>query len=84
MTKTKSNIDGLARALLDIIRKEFGNMVPIKREITKEQAEKVIHEKDWSDIFDVTEVCGYGVYGERVLELDGKYYVDYSRGDSCD
>ena len=83
MTKTKQ-IDGLARALLDIIRKEFGNMVHIRREITKEQAEKVIHEKDWSDIFDVSEVCGYGVYGERVLELDGKYYVDYSRGESCD
>lgn len=84
MTKTKSNIDGLARALLDIIRKEFGNMVPIKREITKEQAEKVIHEKDWSDIFDVAEVCGYGVYGERVREEDGKYFVEFYRGESCD
>jgi len=84
MTKTKSNIDGLARALLDIIRKEFGNMVPIKREITKEQAEKVIHENDWSNIFSQSEVCGYGVYGERVREEDGKYYVEYYRGDSCD
>lgn len=83
MTTTKSNIDRLARTLLNIIRKEY-KMVHIRREITKEQAEKVIHEKDWSDIFDVSEVCGYGVYGERVLELDGKYYVDYSRGESCD
>lgn len=84
MTKTKSNIDGLARALLDIIRKEFGNMVPIKREITKEQAEKVIHENDWSNIFSQSEVCGYGVYGERVREEDGKYYVEFYRGESCD
>ena len=84
MTTTKSNIDGLARALLDIIRKEFGNMVPIKREITKEQAEKVIHENDWSNIFSQSEVCGYGVYGERVREEDGKYYVEFYRGDSCD
>lgn len=84
MTKTKSNIDGLARALLDIIRKEFGNMVPIKREITKEQAEKVIYENDWSNIFSQSEVCGYGVYGERVREEDGKYFVEFYRGESCD
>ena len=84
MTKTKSNIDGLARTLLDIIRKEFGNMVPIKREITKEQAEKVIHENDWSNIFSQSEVCGYGVYGERVREEDGKYFVEFYRGESCD
>ena len=84
MTRTKSNIDGLARALLDIIRKEFGNMVPIKREITKEQAEKVIHENDWSNIFSQSEVCGYGVYGERVREEYGKYYVEFYRGESCD
>ena len=84
MTKTKSNIDGLARALLDIIRKEFGNMVPIKREITKEQAEKVIHENDWSNIFSQSEVCGYGVYGERVREENGKYFVEFYRGESCD
>ena len=84
MTKTKSNIDGLARALLDIIRKEFGNMVPIKREITKEQAEKVIHENDWSNIFSQSEVCGYGVYGERVRDEDGKYFVEFYRGESCD
>lgn len=83
MTKTKQ-IDGLARALLDIIRKEFGNMVPIKREITKEQAEKVIHENDWSNIFSQSEVCGYGVYGERVREENGKYYVEFYRGESCD
>ena len=84
MTTTKSNIDGLARALLDIIRKEFGNMVPIKREITKEQAEKVIHENDWSNIFSQSEVCGYGVYGERVRKEDGKYFVEFYRGESCD
>ena len=84
MTKTKSNIDGLARALLDIIRKEFGNMVPIKREITKEQAEKVIHENDWSNIFSQSEVCGYGVYGERIREENGKYFVEFYRGESCD
>ena len=84
MTKTKSNIDGLARALLDIIRKEFGNMVPIKREITKEQAEKALHENDWSNIFSQSEVCGYGVYGERVREEDGKYFVEFYRGESCD
>lgn len=82
MTNVQTDI--LARALLDIIRKEYSGMIQIKREITEEQALKVIHERDWSDIFDVSEICGYGVYGREVREEDGKYYVIYCRGDSCD
>lgn len=77
-------IDSLAAAAYKAIRKEWENMVHIKREITKEQAENVIHHNNWEGIFDISEVCGYGVYGERVREEDGKYYVEYSRGDSCD
>lgn len=77
-------IDGLAAAAYKAIRKEWERMVPIKREITKEQAENVIQHNNWEGIFDISEVCGYGVYGERVCEEDGKYVVEYYRGDSCD
>ena len=77
-------IDGLAAAAYKAIRKEFEKMKPIKREITEQQAKNVIENNNWEGIFDITEVCGYGVYGERVREEDGKYYVEFYRGESCD
>lgn len=77
-------IDGLAAAAYKAIRKEFEKMIPIKREITEQQAKNVIENNNWEGIFDITEVCGYGVYGERVREEDGKYYVEFYRGESCD
>lgn len=61
-----------------------------KREITKEQYERAIQngghiaEEDKSDVFSCSEIWGYGVYGNRVVEDDGKYYVDYSIGETCD
>ena len=27
---------------------------------------------------------GYGLYGARVREKDGEYFLDYTTGDSCD
>lgn len=27
---------------------------------------------------------GYGYYGATLMEQDGKYYVSWTRGDSCD
>lgn len=77
-------IDSLAAAAYKAIRKEWENMVHIEREITKEQAENVIHHNNWEGIFDISEVCGYGVYGEHVREENGKYVVEYYRGESCD
>lgn len=82
MTKSKQ-VDVLARTLLDIFRKE-GSMIEVKREISKELAERAIHENNWEGIFDISEVCGYGVYGSRIIEEDGKYYVQFSRGETCD
>lgn len=78
-------IDGLAAAAYKAIRKEFEKMIPIKREITEQQAKNVIENNNWEGIFDISEVCGYGVYGEEVRkEDDGNYYVIFMRGDSCD
>lgn len=28
-------------------------------------------------------VCGYGYYGGRLLEIDGKFYIEATCGDSC-
>lgn len=58
----------------------------IKREITKEQFVNVMENHDTSDIFTTQEVMGYGVYCDRYFQdkETGKYYVEYSVGDSCD
>ena len=39
---------------------------------------------DERQIFTISELCGYGVYGARAVEEDGEYYVAFSLGSSCD
>lgn len=56
----------------------------ITRQITEEQYFKAVNEHDATDIFSEREVCGYGVYNERFYQTDGKYYVRYQLGSSCD
>ena len=63
-------------------------MVNVEREITKDQYDR------WSTIDrDTAEMeccgaevcCGYGLYSFALVEdNNGKYFVQYSRGDSCD
>lgn len=61
-------------------------MQMIKREITPEQYHNVIVKHDTSGIFKPQEVMGYGVYSERYFQdkEDGKYYVEFCLGNSCD
>ena len=60
------------------------------REITKEQYERAmqhngyIAKEDESSIFTTAEIWGYGVYSTKVKEENGKYYVHYELGSSCD
>lgn len=58
-------------------------MTRVSYEITKEDFEKA---KEHGVLFLIGEsiICGYGVYGAEVKEIDGKYYLSYERGDSCD
>ena len=56
----------------------------VKKELTPEQWRNVTEKHDTTDIFTAQEVCGYGVYCERYYAQDGKYFVEYSVGDSCD
>ena len=60
------------------------------REITAEQYERAkgksgyLTEEDREIVFYPSELYGYGVYGGDVIERDGKYYVRYSLGSTCD
>ena len=58
------------------------------REITAEQYGRAksgyLTEEDREIVFYPSELYGYGVYGGDVIERDGKYYVRYSLGSTCD
>lgn len=60
------------------------------REITAEQYERAkaksgyLTEEDRETVFYPSELYGYGVYGGDVIERDGKYYVRFSLGSTCD
>lgn len=55
-----------------------------KREITKEQYDRAVNDHDTSGIFTDSEVMGYGVYSTEFIEENGKYFVTYELGDTCD
>lgn len=65
-------------------------MTKLSREITKEQYDRAIGHRghiageDYEDIFTKAELCGYGVYSAMAYERDGKYYVGFCLGSSCD
>lgn len=59
-------------------------MREIEREITEEQYRKATEEHDATGIFSEAEVIGYGVYCTRYYKHDGKYFVKYELGSSCD
>ena len=60
------------------------------REITKEIYDRAmtnhqhIIEEDMKKIWSISDLCGYGIYGDKVYEEDGKYFVKYWRGSTCD
>ena len=58
-------------------------MTRVSYEITKEDFEKA-KEQGARSLIGESIICGYGVYGAEVKEIDGKYYLSYERGDRCD
>lgn len=58
-------------------------MVSVSYEITEEEYNKALEEGPRSLISESI-IMGYGVYGASVSEHDGKYYLSYERGSSCD
>jgi len=66
-------------------------MIDVKDwEITKEIFDEAIANggtipaNRYLEVFGASLVMGYGIYGTSVREADGKYFVDYRRGDTCD
>ena len=65
-------------------------MVRCSMEISKEVYDRAVTNKghitrdDEREIFDVSILCGYGLYGTEVEEENGKYYCHYWRGSTCD
>jgi hypothetical protein len=66
-------------------------MVECKREIDKDIYDRAcktpshyIADEDYDKLFDVSLINGYGVYGARAIEENGKYYCIFRRGESCD
>lgn len=58
-------------------------MQRVDKEITKEEYEQALKEGADSLIPNWL-FMSYGVYGSEVYEKDGKYYLYYSEGESCD
>ena len=68
-------------------------MIETTREITKEQYEEIMEASDnrgfvhpnlEEKYFSIAVLCGYGLYGTKAYKQDGKYYLWYKTGDSCD
>lgn len=61
-------------------------MVEINMEITKEQYDEYKDKpsKLGSQLISMEEFIGWGVYCQRLVEDNGRYYLRYDRGSSCD
>lgn len=58
-------------------------MVFFEREITEEEFAQV-KEDGFGVLIPDSLYMGYGVYNEQIVIKDGKLFLQYSRGDSCD
>lgn len=58
-------------------------MVSVSYEITEEEYKKALEDGPLSLVSESV-IMGYGCYGASVSEHDGKYFLSYLRGDSCD
>lgn len=58
-------------------------MIDVSYEISKEEYEKAQKNGPYSIISEAV-ICGYGAYGAKVSQVEDKYYLSYSRGNSCD
>lgn len=62
-----------------------------KREISEEMYNRAVSEhngylasEDMGRVFSASEICGYGMYGARVLKENDKFYVSFWLGSTCD
>ena len=50
----------------------------------KSMAVVYITDDDKAKVFNICELCGYGIYGAKAYAENNKYYCRYYRGSSCD
>ena len=58
-------------------------MIEVRHEISKEEYDKAQKQGPYSIIPDGIKM-GYGAYCAGVYEEDGKYFIRYDQGSSCD
>lgn len=65
-------------------------MIFIHREIDREQYNRAVDNNghiapcDHENVFTASELYGYGVYSDTVYSKNGRFYVMFNRGESCD
>ena len=65
-------------------------MIMLTKKITKEIYDKAIKNRNYitnddrNKVWDISDLCGYGIYGDQVYEENGEYFVKYWRGSTCD
>lgn len=63
-----------------------GARFEVSKEVYERSKERggYMADEDLKKNFSAMDLYGYGVYGAKVYEQDGKYYCTYMTGDSCD
>ena len=60
-------------------------MTTYQRKLSEEDLQKIMeNDGDVYCLFSEAQIMGYGVYGARVIMIDGQKFLRYSMGDSCD
>ena len=59
-------------------------MVHCEWELTEEDLKKIKEADDLYVLFSPSLIMGYGVYGAKIVERDGKQILSFDRGNSCD
>lgn len=64
-------------------------MRQFEREISKEIFDRGVENgtitgDDFKKVFRPQEYQGYGIYSQHLFEKDGKYFVKFELGDTCD
>lgn len=66
----------MVKRYFEITENCYKNLVNMK---DKQYADKIMREEA-----PVEYRCGYGIYGARPVEKEGKFYVEYITGSTCD
>ena len=66
------------------------DMISIHRQINREQYDRAVENNghiaqcDTESVFTASEMYGYGIYSDTVYSKNGRFFVMFNRGESCD